>query len=159
MLDSLCRWPFLSWTLLAGFALWMVARSRLRREREHLTAGTVPDHYRVDSKRAVQGELEDTVHHELRFTDSEGNAQSVRVSRSVYRATRAGDQVTVYRHPRSTQYVHPSEALSFSTPLTSILWALAWILVFVGGVDLVVYLVIGESPWCLVIGEHLPWGA
>jgi hypothetical protein len=151
MLDSLCQWPFLSWVLIVGLALWLVARSRLRREREHLTAGTVADHYRVDSKRAVQGDLDDSVHYELRFTDTEANPQSVRVSKSVYKATREGDPVTVYRHPRSTEYVHPSEALSFSTPATSILWALAWILMFVGAVDLVVYVVIDESPWCLVI--------
>jgi hypothetical protein len=151
MLDSLCQWPFLSWLLLVGIALWVVARSRMRRERTDLTAGSAADTYRVESKHAVQGELEDSVHYELRFTDSRAQAQSVRVSKSVYRATRAGDPVTVYRHPRSTEYVHPSDALTYSTPLTSIIWSLAWVLAFVGAVDVVVYLVIDESPWCLVI--------
>ena len=151
MLDSLCQWPFLSWLILVGIALWVVARSRMRRERTDLTAGSAADTYLVESKHAVQGELEDSVHYELRFTDSQAQAQSVRVSKSVYRATRAGDPVTVYRHPRSTEYVHPSDALTYSTPLTSIIWALAWVLAFVGTVDVVVYLVIDESPWCLVI--------
>ncbi len=75
------------------------------------------------------------------------------VSKPVYRRTKEGDLLTVYRHPRSTEYVHESEPLSFSSASTTILWALAGILFFIGVVDTVLYLIIDQSPWCFVIRQ------
>jgi hypothetical protein len=151
MLDSLCQWPFLSWVALIGFVLLVAARGRIGEERQEMTAGTVPNQFRVDSKRTVQSPAEDGRHYEVQFTDSDGASESVRVSKSVYKRINEGDPLAVYRHPRSTGYVHESEPLSFSRASTSVLWALAWVLIFVGVVDIAVYLIIDESPWCFVI--------
>ena len=118
-----------------------------------MTSSSLPDQFPVDSKRAVQGSGEGSLTYEVQFTDSAGTSQSVRVSKSVYKGTREGDLLTVYKHPRSAEYVHESEPLSFARASTSVLWAVAWILIFVGVVDIVVYLIIDESPWCLVLRQ------
>jgi hypothetical protein len=153
MPDSLCQWPFLSWMALIGLVLLVVARRRIGQERQDMIAGAAPDQFRVDSKRTVQSTTEASRHYEVQFTDSDGASESVRVSKSVYKRTNEGDLLVVYRHPRSTGYVHESEPLSFARVSTSVLWALAWVLVFVGVLDIVVYLIVDESPWCLVIRQ------
>ncbi len=151
--DSLCQWPFLSWVALVGLVLLLVARGRMGDERSEMTGGALPDQFPVDSKRIVPSVSEGSHHYEVQFTDSEGSAQSVQVSKSVYRRTSKGDQITVHRNPRSAGYVHESEPLSYARASTSILWAVAWILIFIGVLDLVVFLIIDESPWCVVINR------
>ena len=118
-----------------------------------MTVSTVPDQFRVESKRAVQSSAEGGHHYEAQFTDSDGTARWVRVSKPVYRRTKEGDLLTVYRHPRSTEYVHESEPLSFSRASTTILLALAGILIFIGVVDMALYLIVDQSPWCFVIRQ------
>lgn len=147
----MCQWPFLSWFALLGAVLLLVARLRLGEERRGITAST-PDEIRVESKHIVQSAAEGGHHYEVRFIDREGNPESVRVSKSVYQRTNDGDVLTVHANPTSTGYVHESEPLSFSRASTSILWAFAWVLIFVGVVDFLVFVIIDESPWCLVFG-------
>lgn len=151
MFDSLCQWPFLSWLTLVGVVLWLVARGRMGDERQEMVAGTMPDQFRVDSKHPVQSAGEGSTDYEVRFTDSDGNTQSVRVSKSTYENTEVGDMLTVYPNPAGTAFVHESDPLSFSRLSTTILWVLAWVLIFVGIVDLAIYAIIDESPWCVVI--------
>lgn len=121
-------------------------------ERSDLISQELPVQVRVDEKRTVQTVTEGGYEYFVEFTDPTGVAQNIRVSKRAYRQMNPGDTIAVYAHPGTGTFVHEGDPFAFAKGSTSLMWAIAWILIFIGVVDVVAYAIVEESPWCLVIG-------
>lgn len=121
-------------------------------ERSDLISQEMPVQVRVDEKRTVQTVTEGGYEYIVEFTDPMGVGQNIRVSRRAYRQMNLGDTIAVYAHPETGKFVHESDPFAFARVSTSLMWVVAWMLIFIGVVDVVAYAIVEESPWCLVIG-------
>jgi hypothetical protein len=123
-------------------------------ERSDLISQTMPVQVSVEEMR-IEAVNEGSPEYKVEFTDPQGVTQTIRVSKRFYRQTSPGDTITVYPYPRSDGYIHESDPFAFAKASTSMMWAVGWILIFIGVLDILMYPIIEESPWCLVIQS---WG-